>query len=147
MLSASTTRCLRLVRPIYSEASDLCCPASGVASILARRACLCHKRDDATEGSAARPRGHPADDDRVNAKPAAVVMQRKDQHQQEQEEIGPRPLAGRAVEAEPQIEDLRGADQCPRADEEPKHQRYCGQYFSCVDNRCKEIEMRQHDVV
>jgi hypothetical protein len=48
--------------------------------------------------------------DCVEAKAAAIMVSRKDQHHHEQEEIGPGPFAGRTVEAEPKIENLQRAD-------------------------------------
>src|SRR5215469_1442850 len=49
-------------------------------------------------------------DDGIDPEAAAVMMQCEARHQQEQEEIGPRPLAGRAIQAEPQIGNLQGPD-------------------------------------
>ena len=44
--------------------------------------------------------------DCVEAEAAAVMVSGEDQHQHQQEEIGPGPFPGRAVETEPEIEDL-----------------------------------------
>src|SRR3984893_9471369 len=60
------------------------------------------------------------EDDRVEAEPAAIAVQGEYQHQQEQKEIGPRPLARSTVEAEPQIDDLKRADHPPQTHKEPE---------------------------
>src|SRR5690242_3871599 len=54
---------------------------------------------DARAGAVAQPGG----DQRVEAEALAVLADRENQLQQQQEEIGPRPLAGCAVKAEPQV--------------------------------------------
>src|SRR5438132_14427615 len=71
------------------------------------RGCEEHPADEA-------PGLRSCDDGRVEAKASTVAMQRKDQHQHKKKEIGPRPLAGGAVEAEPQIEYLQSADDAPK---------------------------------
>jgi hypothetical protein len=63
------------------------------------------------------------------------------------EQICPRPLARRAVEAEPQIDYLKGSDHCPQAHEDAEDQRNCRQHLDEVDNRREQVEVRQDDVV
>src|SRR6185312_11434916 len=62
------------------------------------------------------------DDDRVEAEAPAVLMEREDHLQHEEEEIGPRPLALGIVEPKPQIEDLQRTDDAPEADEDAEDQ-------------------------
>jgi hypothetical protein len=68
-----------------------------------------------------RSRSHSSD--RVEAEAATVAVQRQNEHQHEKEKICPRPLASRAVEAELQIDYLKGPDQSPQAYEDAKDQR------------------------
>ena len=67
-------------------------------------------------------------------------MQRENEHQHEKEKICPRSLARRAVEAEPQIDYLKGSDQGPQAYEDAKDQRNCRQQFEEVDDRREQVE-------
>ena len=82
---------------------------------------LRHKCEDtATEARVASLRGHPADDDRVKAKTAAIAVHGKDQLDHQKEEIGPRPLAFGIVEAEPQIEYLQRTDEAQKRTKMPR---------------------------
>src|SRR5215510_13012288 len=62
-------------------------------------------------------------DYRVEAEPASVPVQCEYQHQHQQKEIGPGPFTLRAVEAEPQIEDLQRADNAPKTHKDTEQQR------------------------
>src|ERR1700724_1719150 len=94
-----------------------------------RAACAADCRPSATFPSSRYCQPEPAEDasglrsredDRVEAEPAAIAVQGEYQHQQEQKEIGPRPLARSTVEAEPQIDDLKRADHPPQTHKEPE---------------------------
>src|SRR6516225_8498047 len=79
------------------------------------------------------PGSRTRDDDRIEAEAAPKAMDRKDQHQHQQGEIGPRPFPLGIVEAEPEVEDLERADDTPEAEEDAQHQRHRGQHFERVD--------------
>jgi hypothetical protein len=68
--------------------------------------------------------------DRIEAEAPAVLVDREDQHQDEEEEIGPGPLALGIVEAEPQIEDLQRPDEAPDRHKDAKDQRTAVNTFS-----------------
>ena len=59
-----------------------------------------------------------SDDDRINAKAAAVMVQGEAGHQQQQKKIGPRPFARGTVKTEPEIGDLQRADQAAQPDKQ-----------------------------
>src|SRR5436305_39489 len=80
---------------------------------------LIWNRTDCDSGTSAAPQ---SGEQRVEAEATAVMVQREDQHQQQQKEIDPGPLVWRAVEPQPEIEDLQGADDAEQADEQPEHQ-------------------------
>src|SRR6516225_4686794 len=65
----------------------------------------------------------------------------------QKEEIAPRPLPLGIVEAEPQVEYLKCANQTPEAHEDPQDQRYRSQGFEGVDDRGEQVEVRQYDIV
>ena len=75
------------------------------------------------------------------------MVQRENELQDEQEEIGPRPFVRRAVEAEPQIQDLQRADDPEEADKRSEHQRDRRQQLGRINDRREQIEIRQDDVV
>src|SRR5260370_16007351 len=89
----------------------------------------------------------PRDDQSVEAKAAAIMVEGKDQLDHQKEEIGPGPLPLGIVEPEPQIEDLQRADQTPEAHENPQDQRYGRQYLESVNRGGKQVEVRQYHVV
>src|SRR6516225_4714332 len=92
-------------------------------------------------------RSRPLRDQRVKAEAAAIAVQGKDQLEDEQEEVSPRPFAFRIVEAEPQIEDLERAYQTPQPDKHAEDQRHCSQDLGRINNRREYVEMRQYDIV
>src|ERR1700730_3568443 len=92
-------------------------------------------------------RREPVDDNSIDPETPAVLMDRKDQLQHEQEELGPRQLALGIIEAEPEIEDLQRPDRAPEAYENTKHEGPGGQYLEAIDGRCEKVEMRQDDIV
>src|SRR6266567_2198631 len=87
------------------------------------------------------------DDQRIDPEAAAIVVQRKAEHQQQQEEICPRPLTRRAVETEPQIGDLQCPNDATQSHEDSEDQRYGGQHFEAINHRREQVEVRQHDIV
>src|SRR4029077_16140534 len=97
------------------------------------------------------PEGAPGlgsrDDYRVEAEPASVTVQCEDQHQYQEKEIGPGPLALRAVKAEPQIEYLQRSYDAPETHKNTEEERNCGQHFESIDKGREQVEMRQHDIV
>jgi len=56
----------------------------------------------------------------IKAEAAPIPVNRKHQLQNEQEEIGPRPLPRSIVEAEPEVEDLQRADDTPKRTKIPR---------------------------
>src|SRR4029077_11134256 len=80
-----------------------------------------HVEPPIRQATAARsPARSALEDDRIESETPPVAMQREDHHEDEQKEVGPRPLALGVVQAEPQIQHLQRPDQTPQANEEAK---------------------------
>src|ERR1700741_885555 len=114
---------------------------------LRERWLACHVEEPADKALAVAHGRHVAAQPGVKAETAARGVDGKQEHQQGEEHVSPRPFGGIAVEAEPELQRIGDSQHADKAHRETEDHRSRKHQLGEEDDRPEDGHVRQYDVL